>query len=519
MSAGAKQARDVGILVWGTVLGKLAEAVGPIVIARLLGKAEYGSFGALMLVYATFTIVLTAGLPKVVLLCFADASPGQRRTLFRRVLGVSFGLAIADALCLLALATFGLEALARVGGWIGGEGSATGVGALDGLGWMALYAVFDLPTRNWSSVALAQGRPREAAFSGFFRSVGMVSATAIPAALGHGVPGIVTGLLVFGALHLLVFVVVSGRGLGRGPSTPTPWTVARIARYAALLGATEAVSVLNAQLDQWIVLVFFSLEAVAEYRNGAWQIPVVTTIAYSVASVQLPGWSRDFAEGRGRAALRSWREAAMKSARIVVPLSLVFVAGARDLMVLAFGPEYAASGPVFACYAWLTLARITAFGPFLVAARRPGDLLRAASWTLLSNALISVPLAAWLGFIGPAIGTLIAFVPTVWIYARMMARAADAPLRDTFPLTDFLRVLAFALPGWGLAVGLDHFLELGHLGRLGLFATLIPAAYLLGARLGGLVSAEDLAFVRGWVGMRVFRSSEARELHEEKPSS
>src|SRR5690606_13469971 len=143
-----------------------------------------------------------------------------------------------------------------------------------------------------------------------------------------------------------------------------------------------AVSVLNAQLDQWLVLLLLPIERLAEYRNGAWQIPVLTTIAYSVGAVQLPRLAAMFARGARVEAMEVWRAAARKAARIVVPLSLVFVVGSTHTMVLAFGDDYVASGPIFACCALLTMARTTAFGSFLLAAGRPGEVLKAATWTL-----------------------------------------------------------------------------------------------------------------------------------------
>ena len=311
--------------------------------------------------------------------------------------------------------------------------------------------------------------------------------------------------MLFGALHMLVFLVVGGRGMWTGEREESRWTLARMGRYAFALGTTEAVNVLNAHLDQLLVLTLFTVEALAEYRNGAWQIPVITTVAYSVGAVQLPRLTGLFQQGKGAEALDAWRVGAAKAARVVVPASLIFVCSSTELMVLAFGEAYAPSGPVFLCYSLLTMARVAAFGSFLLAAGAPERLLKAAICTLGFNMLISVPLAVSMGALGPAIGTTVAFVPTVLVYCWMMSRVTGARVRQTFPLREFLRVVFAATPGAAAALALSRAMEMGPLAHLVTAAVLIPTGYVAVGRLSGVLSAEDLRFVRQWTSLRVFR--------------
>ena len=64
------------------------------------------------------------------------------------------------------------------------------------------------------------------------------------------------------------------------------------------------------------MLTLFTVEALAEYRNGAWPIPVITTVAYSVGAVQLPRLTGLFQQGKGAEALDAWRVGAAKAARV-----------------------------------------------------------------------------------------------------------------------------------------------------------------------------------------------------------
>src|SRR5690606_16117104 len=305
----AREARDAGILVWGTVAGKLSEAFAPLVIARLLGKAEYGAFGALMLVYATTTVVVSAGVPKALLYFFSERSPGERKTLLHRFVTLMFGLAVCEALLLLCVSRLGADGLGEIGGWFSRTDDAAPIdpATVAALSWLGAYALFDMAPRLWPNLAIALGRPRAAATSGFLRSIATLCGTAIPAALGWGVAGMVAGLVLVSALYFVGFAGFCRAAFAGVQARPSTLDLRTIARYALPLGATEAVSVLNAQLDQWLVLLLLPIERLAEYRNGAWQIPVLTTIAYSVGAVQLPRLAAMFARGARVEAMEVWR--------------------------------------------------------------------------------------------------------------------------------------------------------------------------------------------------------------------
>ena len=78
--------------------------------------------------------------------------------------------------------------------------------------------------------------------------------------------------------------------------------------------------------------------------------------------------------------------------------------------------------------------------------------MRAAAWTLGSNAALSIPLVLWLGFVGPALGTALAFIPTVFIYCVYIARATGLRLSQTFPVFAWGKVVLVAAVPAALAL-------------------------------------------------------------------
>ncbi|MCA9701757.1 MAG: polysaccharide biosynthesis C-terminal domain-containing protein, partial [Myxococcales bacterium] len=273
-------------------------------------------------------------------------------------------------------------------------------------------------------------------------------------------------------------------------------------RYSLPLGVTDVVSMLNASVDMWLIVALFPAEVVALYRAGAFQIPIVTTVAYSLGSVYLPRFTRMHREGQYREAVEIWRTSALKVALIVVPASAVFLVGAEHFMTLAFTDEYVGAAPVFQCYCLLMMARISAFGSFMLAAGKPDYVMRSAMQTLVANIVISVPMALTLGFIGPALGTAVAFVPTLLFYCWFIARAWHVRLRDTLPLWGYLKIVAVAaLPSVG-AWELCRHLDWGPVPELLLSSAIVVVGFAGLGTLLGQIEKEDWRYVWDWLRLR-----------------
>jgi peptidoglycan biosynthesis protein MviN/MurJ (putative lipid II flippase) len=134
----------------------------------------------------------------------------------------------------------------------------------------------------------------------------------------------------------------------------------------------------------------------------------------------------------------------------------------------------------------------------IVAAGRPGLVVRAAALGLFYNAAFGVPLVLSLGFIGPAAGAAAAFLLQILTYVYYIAKAAEVPMRKVFPLASYARVFGLA---W--AAGLAGYLVKRSLAAQPNVALFAEIAVVLGlfAGLGtatGLIERSDWRYVRGW---------------------
>jgi O-antigen/teichoic acid export membrane protein len=510
--------QQTAIIVWGKIMSIAAEAGIPLVLIWLFGDpGDMGVYATIMLVYKTLLKVFTTGFPRATLYFFGGRTQAEKRELSTKLTAVLIGLGGAMGLLLVVIGLLGHGALAAISsaiqGLVGSRG-AEGEGllvALDYLPWLAPYAVFDLTSRILPQVLISEERPRAAAAIPLLRSTTTLLGTLLPVLLGFGLTGIVIGLNLSGVICFVVYLWFMIRLYGRARPTRGRIRVRELFAYALPLGLTNVVSDLNKNLDMWLIIAVYlaTREEVAVYRMGAWQIPIITTIAYTVGSVYLAQFKSLHLAERGAEAIRIWRRLIRKVSLIVVPASAVFVVAAEEFTAVAFPDAYAGAAPVFRAYCFLTMARVSAYGNALVAAGRPRDVVKASIWTLVSNALLSVPLVLVLGFLGPAVGTAIAIIPATGIYCLYIARAYGVRWRDTFPLTSYAGVVLIAAVPCALAVLFKLTVSWPPLAMFAVEALIVLVGFSLLATVLGRIDGDDWRFVRDCLTFRVAGGSKA----------
>lgn len=445
-------------LVWGQAWTRLLRIAAPIVVARIFGQADLGGLSAVVLVYSTATIWFTAGLPKALLYFSAGKSRAEQFAIARKIAGILFQSGLILAL------------LSRFGGLMASRLSSPGpnssespdsafLSVLPYIVWLGAYAIVDLPTKVLGSVAVCERRPWVGNAYSVWSAATLLSFSLVPYALGYGVQGVVLGVVGSGVINALVAGLLFA-WLYRGARwVKTELQTTEILRFSIPLGATEVVNQLGNSLDLWIIALYFAATDLAIYQQGAWQIPVLTGIAYAVATAQLPRLRTHFQNSELSAALGQWRAATARVAEIVVPGTLIFALAPGAWMSLLFGDAYQESGPIFGVYCVLTITRVCSFGNLLISAGKPREVLVASAFSLFCNALLSFPFVWMFGRIGPALGTALAFFPTVIFYLWRIQQHYQVPLRQIFPLGSYLRVLVAYAPAAAASVFFAEFFQ------------------------------------------------------------
>lgn len=498
-SARPDQAKQAGILVLGTALATLSSVIVPLLVVRIVGKADVATLMALLLIYETVSLVVTSGFPQTLMYYLPARKLEERRAVALKIAGTMLAL---GALAGLVLVLVGLFGDALPGAFASADKKQVDLRPLIGL---ALMPIGDLPARILPNLLIAEGRARGASAVGVIKSITMSVATLVPLALGHSVYVVAICISGVGLLQGLLVIYFLRDLYGGATHVPSPVSVKQLFGFAIPLGATDIVSMLNNALDRYLILLAFPAAAFAEYQAGAWQVPIISYVPYAVGIAYAPRFVELFKSGRAREALSIWQRSIEKVSLLVLPFAAIFVVGAEELMELLFTKAYLHAAPVFRMYALLTLGRVAAYGTVIVAAGKPRYVLQAALLSLTSNLVISVPLLFKVGFVGPALGTVLAFIPTLVFYCWCIGRAAGVRTSQVFPLGRYARVLGLSAVA-GL-VALVFKLEVH--GGPGLMlageAAIVLAVFGLVGTVTGLIERSDWEFVGNWMRLKVLR--------------
>jgi O-antigen/teichoic acid export membrane protein len=458
-------------LLAARLAGALLSIAVPMVLARVLLPASYGTFKQAWLVSQTLVLMLPMGLTQS-LYYFVPREPALRDRFIAQALWTHLGLAALAGAILLAgrpflAAHFGNPHLGETMGWTAALTALTIAGAPLDVAWNAsgrigAAALARLGTEGVRSLALILG-----------------------AVLLGSVDGALAGMtLAMGARAVYGFVALA-RPYGLAVDRHA---LRRQVAYALPFGLAFLLIVPQQQFHQYAVGAAVTAAAFAIYSVGTFQLPVVDVLYTPISELLQIGLAESEGAGRpARAGLALFHEAVLQLSFAFLPLTGLLFVVAPALIELVFSPVYLPAVPIF---------RATAFSVLLAALPLDGVMRARAQnrfMLAMSAAKLAVTVPLVLGGLRVA-GPLGALVG--WIVAEALARAAmlhraatlfDAPLSRVLPLRALARqaaATAFAMPpSWLVLQGVSGPLLL----RLSASGVAFGAAYL------------GLSWARGWL--------------------
>lgn len=426
-------------LLAARLAGAVLSIAVPMVLARVLVPASYGTFKAAFLVSQTLVLVLPMGLTQS-LYYFVPREPGLRDRFVAQAIWTHLALgAIAGGLLLAArpllAAHFGNPELGETMGWTAALTAVTIAGSPLDVAWNASGRI--------GAAALARLGTETA------RSGALVAGAL---ALGT-VEGALAGMTIAMAARAVWNVVALAARHGLAVS---PAALRRQVAYALPFGLAFLLIVPQQQFHQYAVGAAVSAAAFAVYSVGTFQLPVVDVLYTPVSELLQIGLAESDGAGRpARAGLPLFHEAVQQLSFAFLPLAGVLFVVAPALIEFLFSPVYLPAVPIF---------RLTALSVALAALPLDG-VMRARAQNRFMLALsagklaATVPLVlgglAWLGPIGALAGWIVAETLARVAMLRRAAALFEAPLRRVLPVRALARQLAataFAMPPAWLAL-------------------------------------------------------------------
>lgn len=320
-------------------------------------------------------------------------------------------------------------------------------GLADLLRLFCLFPLLTLPTLAAEGVLVSLNQTRAFAVFTILERVMLFAVAVVAVVLYQSIPAVLVAIIGFAVLRFVAAMGLLRYALRDTPRGRRVVGIVDQIRFALPISASGVVNILNVELDKLVITAYFSVAQFARYTNGAFDIPLVGTVASAVNSVMMPEFSRAHNEGRVADVIGLWNSTIVRVGLLFIPLMGFLFFFATDFITLVFSDKYADSAIIFQIYLVAMVPKIVWYGPILVALGYPKEPLIGSSIALVSNLLLNVLLIQWIGFTGPAYATVATTFVLVGYYLSRLKTVLALRVRDVFPWRAVGHLLGIAVGG------------------------------------------------------------------------
>lgn len=500
MAKKSNLSEKAGVVVFARIVTTVIDLAIVIATIQILSKTDFAIIGYLLMIHEVARNLATLGFPDSVFYFFERVSGSAKRAFVNQTTFLLLGTALIAGLFILGIAYFAPVFLT--------EWSVESIDQVQYLlPFMALVAVFEIPTWPVTNILLALDRQKESAWFEMLTSLLTFSLLVGPLALGYGLETAVYGLVAYGVIRFVGSYIWMRRVLPEGKLSDSEISVRKQINFSVPLGLSALVNKINRYVDKFVVSILLPVSAYAEYTIGAQEVPIIRVIPFAVGSVLISRYVEFQLESKKEELLDLWYRGVEKVSLMVVPLTILSIIIASDLISIiaeSEGTSYQNAVLPFQIYNLIVLIRVTHYGSILQAFGDTKGVLYLSINLVVANLILSIPLTMMYGINGTAFGTLIANVYNWYIMLRRIGSHMDLPAHKVLPFPYYLKVLGVsvisAIPVWYgrfELIGTDQALK----GLLISMVTYLALFSIIGT-VTKVISREDWNQLKNWLMLK-----------------
>jgi O-antigen/teichoic acid export membrane protein len=232
-------------------------------------------------------------------------------------------------------------------------------------------------------------------------------------------------------------------------------TIRQQADFSLPLGFSSLTNKINRYVDKFVVSVLLPSTAYAEYTIGAQEVPIIRVIPFAVGSVLISRYVSLQLESKKEELLELWYKGVEKVSLLVIPLTILSIVAAPDLVSLiadSEGTDYSNAVLPFQIYNLIVLIRVTHYGSILQAFGDTKGVFYVSINLVIANIILSVPFTMMWGITGTAASTLLANLYNWFVVLKRIGGHMELPAYKVLPFPFYFKVLAtsvlVAIPAW-----------------------------------------------------------------------
>lgn len=494
-----------GVVVFARIITTVIDLAIVIATIQILSKTDFAIIGYLLMVHEVARNLATLGFPESIFYFFERVSGSAKRGFTAQTTAILLATGFVAGAFVLIVSYFAPSLLA--------EWDPLNVQTVqDLLPWMGLLAVLEIPTWPVTNVLLALDRQKDSAWYEMSTSLLSFGCLVVPLALGYGLDIAVYGLVIYGVIRFFGSFIWLHLVLPEGKLSDTDISLKKQFNFALPLGFSSLTNKLNRYVDKFVVSILLPATAYAEYTIGAQEVPIIRVIPFAVGSVLISRYVSLQLESKKDELLELWYKGVEKVSLLVVPLTIMSIIIAPDLISLiaeSEGNDYSNAVLPFQIYNLIVLVRVTHYGSILQAFGDTKGVFYMSLNLVVANIILSVPFTIWFGITGTAVSTLIANIYNWLILLRRIGGHMELPFYKVLPFPFYFSVLGtsvlVAIPVWYLRM---TFIPVESI-IVGLIAaiTLFLISFAAAGTLLKVITPDDWQKLRDWLMFKFLKSN------------
>ncbi len=418
-------------LIFGRGLASSFTFLIPIVLARYLAPAEYGTFKQVFLVYSSLFMVLPFGIIQS-LYYFVPKEPERMRTYLVQAF---LFLQTSGLVALLLLALFG-KTIAL---------SLNNPSLAPYLFQMGLFIFLMLSSSYFEALLISSQKIGQAAALGFLSEASKTASMLIPLLLTGRLSDLMWGMNLFAFIRFCFVWVYVFRSYALS-WRDFQWPAFRQQMaYSIPFGLAVILQVTQDKFHQYVVSYSYSASVFAVYSVGMFQLPIVELIYTPMSQLMIVRMAALRQRATREEILSLWFDITKKLAMVFFPIFVFLQLAARELIVLLFTPIYLPSIPLFriALFSFLTAIFLTE--AVLRAYAETHFILKITFLKLALTLVLIFPLLAWFGLSGGVLTLTVVLVIAKMIMLCRISSLIPLSVKDLLPWRDLFSIAIFSL--------------------------------------------------------------------------
>ncbi|MEX0649221.1 MAG: oligosaccharide flippase family protein [Balneolaceae bacterium] len=497
-------AEKAGVVVFARIITTVIDLAIVIATIQILSKTDFAIIGYLLMIHEVARNLATLGFPESIFYFFERIGGSAKRAFTYQTTAILFATGIIAGGFVLLVSHFAPAMLT--------EWDAESIGQVQYLLlFIAIVAVLEIPTWPVTNVLLALDRQKESAWYEMITSLLTFGCLVGPLALGYGLDIAVYGLVVYAVIRFIGSFIWMQLALPEGTLDDSEISLKAQFNFSMPLGFSSLVNKINRYVDKFVVSILLPATAYAEYTIGAQEVPIIRVIPFAVGSVLISRYVALQLDSKKEELLNLWYKGVEKVSLLVIPLTILSIIIAPDLITLiaeSEGTDYQNAILPFQIYNLIVLMRVTHYGGILQAFGDTKGVFYVSMNLVVANIILSIPFTMLWGINGTALSTLIANMYNWYITLRRIGGHMDLPAYKVLPFPFYLRILGtsllVALPVWLFR---HHLIDLDSvIAGLGVSILSFLLLFSLIATLFKVITPDDWKKFKNWAMLKFLTS-------------